>query len=44
MSLTQRLVEYVSACFTAIWIESHEHSDALVEIAQMCRDQGALGR
>jgi len=39
MSLTQRLAEYVSACFTAIWIESAEHEDALREIAQMCRDQ-----
>ena len=39
MSLSQRLVEYISACFTAIWVESHEHEDALREIAQMCRDQ-----
>jgi len=39
MSLTQCLAEYVSACFTAIWIESAEHEDALREIAQMCRDQ-----
>ena len=39
MSLAQRLAEYISACFTAIWIESHEHEDALREIAQMCRDQ-----
>ena len=39
MTLSTRLVEYVSACFTAIWIESHEHQDALVEIAQMCSDQ-----
>ena len=39
MSLTRRLVEYISACFTGIWIESHEHEDALREIAQMCRKQ-----
>ena len=39
MSLAQRLVEYISACFTGIWIESAEHQDALREIAQMCRDQ-----
>ncbi|MCY2989224.1 MAG: AAA family ATPase, partial [Planctomycetota bacterium] len=38
MTLTNRLVEYVSACFTGIWIQSHEHDDALAEIAQMCRD------
>ena len=39
MSLTQRLTEYVSACFTALWIQSFEHEDALREIAQMCHDQ-----
>ena len=39
MSLSQQLTEYISACFTGIWIESHEHDDALREIAQMCRDQ-----
>ena len=39
MPLAQRLVEYISACFTGIWIESHEHDDALREIAQLCRDQ-----
>jgi hypothetical protein len=35
--LTDRLAEYISACFTGIWIESHEHEDALAEIAQLCR-------
>ena len=25
------------ACFTGLWIESHEHEDALAEIAQLCR-------
>jgi hypothetical protein len=39
MTLSERLVEYVSACFTGIWIESHEHEDALREMARMCRDQ-----
>ena len=39
MSLPQHLQEYISACFTAIWVESHEHDDALREIAQLCRDQ-----
>jgi hypothetical protein len=37
MSLLERLIEYVRACFTGIWIESHEHQDALTEIAQLCR-------
>jgi hypothetical protein len=40
MSLAQRLAEYISAYFTAIWIQSFEHEDALREIGQMCRDQG----
>ena len=40
MTLSQRLLEYVSACFTGLWIESHEHEDALREIAQMCRQGG----
>jgi len=39
MSLTQRLTEYISACFTGLWIESHEHDDALREITQLCREQ-----
>ena len=39
MSLPQHLQEYISACFTAIWVESHEHDDALREIAGLCRDQ-----
>ena len=31
--------EYVRACFTGIWIESHEHDDALAEIAELCRQE-----
>jgi hypothetical protein len=37
MTLTDRLAEYVRACFTGLWIESHEHPDALLAIAQLCR-------
>src|SRR5688500_1487323 len=37
MSLTERLSEMVRACFTGLWIESHEHDDALAEIAQLSR-------
>lgn len=40
MSLSERLSEYVRACFTGIWIESHEHEDALADIAQLCRQEG----
>jgi hypothetical protein len=36
MTLTQRLTEYIAACFTGLWIESAEHDEALNEIAQMC--------
>jgi hypothetical protein len=39
MSLASSLREYVAACFTGIWIQSHEHDDALAEIAQLCRDE-----
>lgn len=38
MALCQQLTEYISACFTGLWVQSHEHEDALTEIAQMCRD------
>jgi hypothetical protein len=39
MSLTERLRELVRACFTGIWIESHEHDDAMAEIATVCRQE-----
>ena len=39
MTLSTQLCEYTSACFTGLWIESHEHEDALAEIAQLCRDE-----
>jgi len=37
MPLAERLSEYIRACFTGIWIESHEHEDAIQEIAQLCQ-------
>lgn len=37
MPLAERLTEYVRACFTGLWIESHEHEDALLETAQLCQ-------
>ena len=40
MTLSQQLTEYIQACFTGIWIESHEHEDGLAEIAAMCRAEG----
>jgi len=29
MQLSNRLSEYARACFSSIWIESHEHQDAV---------------
>ena len=37
MMLAERLAEFVRACFTGIWIVSHEQDDALKEIAALCR-------
>src|SRR5687768_16695558 len=39
-SLAQRLAEYVAAAFTGIWVQSHEHADALAEIGRLCADRG----
>jgi len=39
MALTERLSEFVRACFTGIWIESHEHQDALTDIARLCSQE-----
>ena len=39
MNLAETLREYIQACFTGLWVESHEHEDALAEIAQLCRDE-----
>ena len=39
MPLRERLAEYVQACFTGIWIESHEHQDAIGEITKLCCEQ-----
>ena len=39
MKLSECLREYIAACFSGIWIESHEHPDALAEIAGLCREE-----
>src|SRR5262245_51416376 len=39
MSLNQRLREYIAACFTGLWIQSHEHDDALMEITRLCHEE-----
>ncbi|MCI0356972.1 MAG: AAA family ATPase, partial [Planctomycetaceae bacterium] len=40
MRLADRLAELIRACFTAIWVVSHEHDDALAEIGQLCHREG----
>ncbi len=40
MTLTERLTELVRAAFSGLWIQSHEHDDAIAEIATLCRAQG----
>ena len=37
MTLFERVSESVRACFTGLWIQSHEHQDALTEIATLCQ-------
>jgi len=37
--LSETLREYIAACFTGLWVQSHEHADALIEIAGLCRDE-----
>ena len=48
MALAERLAEYVRACFTGLWIQSHEHDEAIAESGQLCRREklaaGHLGR
>ena len=38
-TLSNDLREYVAGCFTGIWVESQEPQEAIVEIAQLCRDE-----
>ena len=39
MTLAERLSEHVRACFTGLWVQSHEHDDALIEMAALCRQE-----
>jgi hypothetical protein len=36
MTLTKTLEEYIAAAFSGIWVQSHEHEDALADIGRMC--------
>ena len=40
MTLAERLSEYVRACFTGLWVRTHEADDATAEIAGLCRREG----
>ena len=37
--LKEKLQELISACFTGIWIETHENHEAIVEVQQLCQEQ-----
>src|SRR3954466_9683611 len=37
MTLAERLSEYVRACFTGLWVRTHEADDAVAEVAALCR-------
>jgi hypothetical protein len=39
MTLKQSVSELVRACFSGIWIESPEQTDAISELAEMCREE-----
>ena len=39
MTLSERLSEYVRACFAGIWVQSFEHDDVIAEIARLCRQR-----
>lgn len=39
MSLSTTLQEYIAAAFTGLWVQSHEHTDALQELAKLCQEQ-----
>ena len=39
MTLAESLREYIAAAFSGVWIESHEHEDALAEIARLCHSE-----
>ncbi len=40
MSLTHSLREHVAAAFSGLYVESHEHDEALREVAALCHAEG----
>ncbi len=39
MTLTSELHEHVRACFTGLWVVTHEPDEALAEIGSLCRGE-----
>jgi SpoVK/Ycf46/Vps4 family AAA+-type ATPase len=39
MTLSTGLRDYIAAAFTGLWVESHEHQEAVTEIAQLCHEE-----
>ena len=39
MTLSERVSESVRACFTGLWIQTHEQQDALAEITALCQQE-----
>lgn len=39
-TLSQELEQYIRACFSGVWIETHEPDEALAEIGELCRREG----
>jgi len=37
-TLTQSLTNYIAACFSGLWIETHEPDEAIREIQALCKD------
>jgi hypothetical protein len=40
MTLSERVAELVRAAFPGLWVVSHEHDDAVAELAGLCHDRG----
>ncbi len=37
MTLSERVAEFVRAAFSGLWIQSHEHDDAVAELGRLCQ-------
>lgn len=40
MAFSHVLREHIAAGFSGVWIESHEHEDAVADITRLCREEG----